>query len=135
MAQATGIDKTQLSKGHRKRSKQRTWKIEPISNLLHEMNERTQFSVIAIRDDTIGPDDFRDNSSVAMTQLCSLQVPTTISWSNGSCNEPATLFKTIWTRDESFDKLEVSDDHLEPDRKPDNLKLEFYDETRLVTLY
>ena len=41
VSEANGIDKTQLSKGHRKRPKRTTWKIETKLNLLHEMDERT----------------------------------------------------------------------------------------------
>ena len=108
VAQATV--KTQLSKGHRKQPKQRTWKIEPFPNLLQEMNKRAQLSVVTIQDDTHWLGEFRDNLSVTRTEMCSLQIPTTISWSNGSCNGPATLFKTKWTWYEPFGKLKVSDD-------------------------
>ena len=83
VAQAIGIDKTQLSKNHRKRPKQSTWTIEPTSNLLHEMDERAQLNENGLQDDPIGLHDFRDNSSVTRTQMCSLQVPTTLRWSNG----------------------------------------------------
>ena len=132
-AVANGIDKTQLSNGHRMRPKKRTWKMEPIWNLLHEMDERAKLSVIDIRDNTIGLHDFRDNLSMAKMKMCSLKKPTT-SWINGSCNGPSTLFETMWTQYESFGKLEVSDDHLEPDRNP-NDKLEFYGERSSVALY
>ena len=67
--------------------------------------------------------------------MCSLKVPTTASWSNGSCNGPAALFKTMWTRHGSFGKLEVSDDLSEPDRNLDEKKLEFCGERSSVTLY
>ena len=98
------------------------------------MDERAQLSVIDIRDNTIGLHDFRDNLSIAMMKMCSLKKPTTTSWSNRSCNGPATLFETMWTQYESFGKLEVSDDHLEPDKNP-NDKLEFYGERSSVALY
>ena len=39
VAQANGIDKTQLSNGHRNRPKKRTWKTERNSNLLQEWKE------------------------------------------------------------------------------------------------
>ena len=97
VAQANDIDKTQLSNGHRKQPKKRVWKIEHISNLLHERDEKAQLSVIAIRDNTFGLDDFRDNLIMANTRMCSLKVPTTAIWSNGSCNGAAP-FKTMWTQ-------------------------------------
>ena len=37
------------------------------------MYEIAQLSVIAIRDNTIGLHDFRDNLSMAMTKMCSLK--------------------------------------------------------------
>ena len=126
VAQANCIDETHLSNGHRKRLKRRSRKIEPISNLLHEMDERAhQLGVIAKLDITINwSTRFQRQLSMAMTKMCSLK-KTTTSWSNGSCNGPATLFKTMWTRYESFGKLEVSDDHLEHDRNPDDKNRNF----------
>ena len=82
VSQANGIDETQLSKGHRKQPKKRTWKIETTWTLIQEKNERTQL----IRDDTIGLHEFRDRSSVTRTLMCSLKVPTAASWRTGSCN-------------------------------------------------
>ena len=99
------------------------------------MNERAQLRVIAKRDDPIGLDSFRDNALLTMTQMCSLRIPTTASWCNGSCNGPATLFKTMSTQYGSFGKMEVSVDHLEPDKNPVDKKLEFYGERSSVTFY
>ena len=48
VAQAKGIDETQLSNVHRKRPKKRTWKIEPTSNLQHEMDHKmTHFGYVS----------------------------------------------------------------------------------------
>ena len=44
VAQANGMDKTQLSKGHRKRPKKRAWKFEHTSILLHGMVECVQLT-------------------------------------------------------------------------------------------
>ena len=135
VSQANGINKTQLSKGHRKRPKKRSWKIEHNWNLIHGMEEGAQLKVNGTpQDDTLWLREFRDNSSVTRIEMCSLKVPAT-SWSNGSCNGPAALFKTMWTRHGSFGKLEVSDDLSKPDRNLDEKKVEFCGERSSVTLY
>ena len=73
VSQANGIDKTQLSKGHRKRPKKRTWKIEPLSNMIHGMAERAQLNMNGTpQDDTLWLREFRDNSSVTRMEMCSL---------------------------------------------------------------
>ena len=121
VSQANDIDKTQLSKGHRKRPKKRTWKIEPLSIMIHGMAEGAQLNVNGTpQDDTLWLREFRNNSSVSRMQICSLKVPTTASWSNGSCNGPAALFKTMWTQYGSFGKLEVSHYLWENVRNPDD---------------
>ena len=123
VAQAKDIDKTQLRKGYRKHLKKRSWKIEHNWNLIHGMVEGAQLNVNGTpQDDILWLREFRDNSSVARMEMCSLKVPTTASWSNGSCNGPAALFKTMWTRYGSSGKLEVSDDLSEPDRNLDEKK-------------
>ena len=120
VSQANGIDKTQLSKGQRKRLKKRIWKIEHNCNLIHRREEGAQLNMNGTpKDDTLWLREFRDNSSVTRMEMCSLKVPTATSWSNGSCNGPAAPFKTMWTRHGSFGKLEVFDDLSEPDRNPD----------------
>ena len=134
VAQANGIVETQLSKGHRKRPKKRAWKIEPLSNLIHGMTERTQLNENGIQKDTVWFD-LIDKSSVTRTQMCSLEVPTTESWSGGSCKGPAAPFKTMWTQNGTFGKLEVSYDLVEPRRNPDAKKLEFCGERSWVTFY
>ena len=108
VSQANDIDKTQLSKGHRKQLKKRIWKIEHNWNLIHGMEEGARLNMNGTpQDDTLWLREFRDNSSVSRMEMCSLKVPTTASWSDGSCNGPAALFKTMWTRHGSFGKLEV----------------------------
>ena len=52
MAQANGIDKTKLSKGHRKRPKKRTWKIEPTWNMIHVIEENAHLKENGIENDT-----------------------------------------------------------------------------------
>ena len=135
VSQANDIDKTQLSKGHRKQLKKRIWKIEHNWNLIHGMEEGAQLNMNGTpQDDTLWLREFRDNSSVSRMEMCSLKVPTTASWSDGSCNGPAALFKTMWTRHGSFGKLEVSADLSEPVRNLDEKKLKFCSERSTVNL-
>ena len=99
------------------------------------MEEGAQLKVNGTpQDDTLWLREFRDNSSVTRIEMCSLKVPAT-SWSNGSCNGPVALFKTMWTRHGSFGKLEVSDNLSKPDRNIDENKVEFCGERSSVTLY
>ena len=136
VAQANVIDETQLSNGHRKQSKRRIWKIEHNWNLIHGMEEGAQLNMNGTpQDDTLWLREFRDNSSVSRMEMCSLKVPTTASWSDGSCNGPAALFKTMWTRHGSFGKLEVFADLSEPVRNLDEKKLKFCSERSTVKLY
>ena len=97
------------------------------------MEENDQLNENATHDDTVWLHEFRDRSSVTRTQMCSLQVPTTTSCSNRSCNGPAAAFNTRWTRYGSFGKLEISHELSEPRRKPD--AKEFCGERNSVTLY
>ena len=136
VAQANVIDETQLSNGHRKQLKKRSWKIEHNWNLIHGMEEGAQLNMNGTpQDDTLWLREFRDNSSVSRMEMCSLKVPTTASWSDGSCNGPAALFKTMWTRHGSFGKLEVFADLSEPVRNLDEKKLKFCSERSTVNLY
>ena len=134
VSQANGINKTQLSKGHRKRPKKRSWKIEHNWNLIHGMEEGAQLNGNGTRDDTFWLHDLTDNVSVTRTQMCSLKVPAT-SWTNGSCNGPATPFMAMGTQYGSIGKLEVSDDLLEPDKNLDEKNMKFCGERSSVTLY
>ena len=123
VSQANDIDKTQLSEGHRQQLKKRIWKIEHNWNLIHGMEEGAQLNMNGTpQDDTLWLREFRNNSSVTRIEMCSLKVPTTASWSDGSCNGPAALFETMWTRHGSFGKLEVSADLSEPVRNLDEKK-------------
>ena len=123
VAQANGIDKTQLNNGHHKQLKKRTSKI---SNLIHGMAEGAQLNVNVRHDDTLWLREFRDYSSVTITQMCFLKVPITASWSIGSHNGPATPFNAMGTQYGSFGKLEVSYEQSEAHRRyPDAMKLEF----------
>ena len=97
-------------------------KIETTWNLRREMKERAQLNKNGIQNDTHWLREFRSKSSRTGTQLCSLKVPTAASWSNGSCNGPATPFKTMWTQHESFGELEVSVDRLKLVRNPQMIK-------------
>ena len=135
VAQANSFDGTQLSNGLRKQPKKRTWKFEINWNLIHGVEETGQLNENGIKDDTLWLHEFTDNSSVTRTEMCSLKVPTTASWSSGSCNGPATPFKTIWTQYGFFGKLKVFDDHSEPNRNPDVKKSEFCGETSSVTFF
>ena len=76
VSQANDIDKTQLSKGHRKQLKKRIWKIEHNWNLIHGMEEGAQLNMNGTpQDDTLWLREFRDNSSVSRMKMCSLKVP------------------------------------------------------------
>ena len=125
VGQDNGIDKTQLSKDHLTQQKKRSWKIETTWNLIQEMEAGTHLNKKGIQNDTVWLYDFRDVASVTTTQMCSLKVPTTASWRNGSCNGPTALFKTMWTRYGCFGELEVCDDIWESDRSIDEKKLGF----------
>ena len=118
VSQVNGIGETQLSKGHGKRPKKTTWKIETTWNMIHGMDENAQLNENARQADTIWLHDSRDKSSVTRTQMCSLKVPTAAR-GNKSCNGPAAPFKTMWTQNGTFGRLEVSDDLSVPDRNPD----------------
>ena len=136
VAQANVIDETQLSNGHRKQLKKRSWKIEHNWNLIQEMAEGAQLNVNGTpQDEPLWLHDLRDNPSRTRMQICSLKVPTATSWSNGSCKGPAAPFKTLWVQYGRFGKLEVSHDLWEPVRKPDEKKLKFCSERSTVNLY
>ena len=87
------------------------------------------------QDDTLWLREFRNNLSVTRMQICSLEVSTATSWSNGSCNGPAAPFKTMWIQYGCFGKLEVSADLSEPVRNPEEKKLKFCGERSTVNLY
>ena len=84
------------------------------------MEESAQLNENGTHDDTLWLREFRDNSSVTRTQMCSLKVPTTPSWSIVSYDGSASPFKAIGTQFGSFDKVEIPD---ESDRKPGGVLL------------
>ena len=136
VAQANVIDETQLSNGHRKQLKKRSWKIEHNWKLMQEMAEGAQLNVNGTpQDEPLWLHDLRDNLSVTRMQIRPLKIPTATSWSNGSCNGPAAPFKAMWVQYGRFGKLENSHDLWEPVRKPDKKKLEFCGERSSVTFY
>ena len=128
VSQANGIDKTQLSKGHRKRPKKRTWKIEPLSIMIHGMAEGAQLNVNGTsQDEPLWLHDLSD-------QIANMFFENTNN-SNGSCNGPAAPFKTMWIQYGRFGKLEVSHDLWEPVRNPDEKKLECCGDRSSETCY
>ena len=74
------------------------------------MEENTQLNESGLQADTFWLRECRVKSSMTGTQMCSKKAPTTASWSNGPCNGPTALFKTMWTRYGFFGKMEVSED-------------------------
>ena len=67
--------------------------------------------------------------------MCSLKVPTTAIWTNGSYHGPATLFKTMETQYGSIGKMDVSNDTSESGRNPDNNESEFCGGRSSVNFY
>ena len=116
VAQANGMDKTQLSKGHRKRPKKRAWKFEHTSILLHGMVECVQLTT-GILYAKIVIDKFADEISLMETQLGSSRAQTTKSSENGPFIWPAVSWKEMMIQLQSFGKwnkeevrqLEVND--------------------------
>ena len=60
VAQANGIEKTQLSHGHCKQQKKRVSTVERILNLRREMEERVQLNENGIQNNTVWLHDLRD---------------------------------------------------------------------------
>ena len=116
VAQANGMDKTQLSKGHRKRPKKQAWKFEHISNLLHGMVESVQLAT-GILYAKIVIDEFSDEISLMETQLGSSKAQTTTSSESGPFIGPAVSREEMMMQLEFFGKwkneevrqLEVND--------------------------
>ena len=73
VAQANDIDKSQLSKSHRKRPKKRTWMIETTWNMILGMDEDAQLKKNKIQNHTVWVQDLRNNLLVTRLQMCSLQ--------------------------------------------------------------
>ena len=116
VAQANGIDKTQLSKSHRKRPKKQAWMFEHSSNRLHGMVESVQLTT-GILYAKIVIDKFADEISLMETQLGSSKAQTTTSSENGPFIGPAVSREEMMMQLEFFGKwnkeevrqLEVND--------------------------
>ena len=116
VAQANGMDKTQLSKGHRKRPKRQARKFEHTSNLLHGMVECFQLTT-GILYAKIVIDKFADEISLMETQLGSSKAQTTTSSENGPFIGPAVSWEEMMMQLQFFGKwikeevrqLEVND--------------------------
>ena len=67
VAQANGIDETQLNNGHCKRLKKSTWKVERNSNLLLGMEERAQLNENGLQGEASWLHEFRGKSSATRT--------------------------------------------------------------------
>ena len=139
VAQANGMDKTQLSKGHRKRPKKRAWKFEHTSILLHGMVECVQLTT-GILYAKIVIDEFADEISLMETRLGSSKARTTTSSESGPFIGPAVSREEVMMRQESFGKwikeevrqLEVNDLVWIVD---ENVKRAHYEMGRVLEVY
>ena len=139
VAQANGMDKTQLSKGHRKRPKKQARKFEHTSNLLHGMVECVQLTT-GILYAKIVIDKFADEISLMETQLGSSKAQTTTSSENGPFIGPAVSWEEMmmqlhffgkWIKEE-VRQLEVNDLVWIVD---DNVKRAHYKTSRVLEVY
>ena len=116
VAQANGMDKTQLSKSHRKRPKKQAWKFEHTSNLSHGMVESVQLTTGILYAKTV-IDEFADEISLMETRLGSSKAQTTTNLENGPFTGPAVSWEEMMLQLQSFGKwikedvrqLEVND--------------------------
>ena len=139
VAQANGMDKTQLSKGHRKRPKKQAWKFEHTSNLLHGMVECVQLTT-GILYAKIVIDKFADEISLMETQLGSSKAQTTTSSEKGPFIGPAVSWEEMMMQLQFFGKcikeevrqLEVNDLVWIVD---DNVKRAHYKTSRVLEVY
>ena len=139
VAKANGMDKTQLSKGHRKRPKKQAWKFEHTSNLLHGMVESVQLTT-GILYAKIVIDEFADEISLMETRMGSSKARTTTSCKIGPFIGPAALWEEVMMqRDyfgkcvkEEFRQLEVNDLVWIVD---DNVKRAHYKMGRVLDVY
>ena len=138
VAQANGMDKTQLSKGHRKRPKKQARKFEHTSNLLHGMVECVQLTT-GILFAKIVIDKFADEISLMETQLGSSKARAATSCKIEPCIGPAASWE-VMMRQESFGKwnkeevrqLEVNDLVWIVD---ENVKRAHYKMSRVLDVY
>ena len=139
VAQANGMDKTQLSKSHRKRPKKQAWKFEHTSNLLHGMVESVQLTT-GILYAKIVIDEFADEISLMETQLGSSKAQTTTNSENGPFIGPAVSWEEMMMQLELFGKwnkeevrqLEVNDLVWKVD---ENVKRARYKMARVLEVY
>ena len=139
VAQANGMDKTQLSKGHRKRPKKQARKFEHTSNLLHGMVECVQLTT-GILYAKIVIDKFADEISLKETQLGSSKAQTTTSSENGPFIGPAVSWEEMMMQLQFFEnrikeevrQLEVNDLVWIVD---DNVKRAHYKTSRVLEVY
>ena len=139
VAQANGMDKTQLSKGHRKRPKKRAWKFEHTSILLHGMVECGQLTT-GILYAKIVIDEFADEISLMETRLGSSKAQTTTSSESGPFIGPAVSWEEMMMQLELFGKwnkeevrqLEVNDLVWKVD---ENVKRARYKMARVLEVY
>ena len=139
VAQADGMNKTQLSKGHRKRPKKQARKFEHTSNLLHGMVECVQLTT-GILYAKIVIDKFADEISLMETQLGSSKAQTTTNSENGPFIGPAVSREEMMMQLELFGKwikeevrqLEVNDLVWIVD---DNVKRAHYKTSRVLEVY
>ena len=139
VAQANGMDKTQLSKSHRKRPKKQARKFEHTSNLLHGMVECVQLTT-GILHAKIVIDKFADEISLMETQLGSSKAQTTTSSENGPFIGPAVSWEEMMMQLQFFGKwikeevrqLEVNDLVW---IKDENVKRAHYKMGRVLDVY
>ena len=139
VAQANGMDKTQLSKGHRKRPKKQARKFEHTSNLLHGMVECVQLTT-GILYAKIVIDEFTDEISLMETRMGSSKAQTTTSSENGPFIGPAVSWEEMMMQLQFFGKwikeevrqLEVNDLVWIVD---DNVKRAHYKTSRVLEVY
>ena len=139
VAQGNGMDKTQLSKGHRKRPKKRAWKFEHTSILLHGMVECVQLTTGILYAKMV-IDEFADKISLMETQLGSSKAQTTTSSENGPFIGPAVSWEEMMMQLQFFGKwikeevrqLEVNDLVWIVD---DNVKRAHYKTSRVLEVY
>ena len=139
VAQANGMDKTQLSKSHRKRPKKQAWKFEHTSNLLHGMVESVQLTT-GILYAKIVIDEFAEKISLMETRLGSSKAQTTTSSESGPFIGPAVSWEEMMMQLQFFGKwikeevrqLEVNDLVWIVD---DNVKRAHYKTSRVLEVY
>ena len=108
MAQANCMDKTQLSKSHRKRPKKQAWKFEHSSNRLHEMVESVQWTTGILYAKAV-IDEFADEISLMETQMGSSKAQTTASSENGPFIGSAVSWEEMMMQLQFFAKWKKED--------------------------